>query len=185
MMRSACVPPNTHAYLPSKKHVAAKTVAAVTSVLIAVLLTAWALPASAASLSRSVEVDSTPSQIWSAIGPFCAIQDWHPAIGTCTEDGKTPSTRTLVTKDGKATFVELQTAQNPQMHEYSYAFVSSPLPVTNYRSTLKVTAKGGDRSVITWSGEYTPDHGKEAAAVEALSGIYESGLQAIKIRFEK
>jgi hypothetical protein len=176
--------PDTHAY-PRKKHIAIKTIMAVASVLIAVLFTASALPASAASLSRSVEVDSPPSQVWSAIGQFCAIRDWHPAIGTCTEDGKVPSTRTLVTKDGKATFVELQTALDQGKHEYSYTFVSSPLPVSNYNSTLKVAAKGGNRSVITWSGEYTPDHGKEAAAVEALAGIYESGLQAIKVRFEK
>ena len=73
---------------------------------------------------------------------FCAIRDWHPAIGTCTEDGKSRSTRTLVTKDGKATFVELQTADSQEKHLYGYTFVSSPLPVSNYKSILKVTAKG-------------------------------------------
>ena len=148
-------------------------------------LALFALPASAASLSRSVEVNGTPAAVWAAIGPFCAIQQWHPAIGTCTEDGKSPPTRTLVTKDGKATFVELQTANSPQKHRYGYTFVSSPLPVTNYRSTLKVTAKGSDHSLVTWSGDYTPDQGKEKDADQALSGIYESGLQAIEAKFAK
>jgi len=143
-----------------------------------------ASPASAASLSRSVEVDGPPSAVWSAIGPFCAIRDWHPAIGTCTEDGKTPSTRTLVTKDGKATFVELQISSGREKQRYSYTFVSSPLPVSNYRSTLKVTARGTG-SVVTWSGDYTPDQGKEKDADGALSGIYETGLQAIKVKFAK
>lgn len=140
-------------------------------------------PASAASLSRSAEIDGTPAAVWAAIGPFCAIGNWHPAIGNCTEDGKSPPTRTLVTKDGKATFVELQTANSPRKHLYGYTFVSSPLPVTNYHSTLKVTAKGSNHSVVTWSGDYTPDQGKEKDANDALAGIYESGLQAIKAKF--
>jgi hypothetical protein len=143
-----------------------------------------ALPASAASLSRSVDVDGAPSAVWSAIGPFCAIRDWHPAIATCTEDGKSPSTRTLVTKDGKATFVELQISEAGAKNQYSYSFVSSPLPVTHYRSTLKVTARGNG-SKVTWSGDYTPDNGKEKDADQALAGIYETGLQAIKVKFAK
>ncbi len=68
----------------------AKTAAPVS---VFVLLAGSIVPASAASLSRSVEVDGTPAQIWSQIGDFCAIRDWHPAIGSCTEDGKTPPTR--------------------------------------------------------------------------------------------
>ena len=32
-------------------------------------------PASAATLSRSVDVSATLSQVWSMIGPFCAIKD--------------------------------------------------------------------------------------------------------------
>lgn len=160
----------------------AKTAAPVS---VFVLLAGSLVPASAASLSRSVEVDGTPAQIWSKIGDFCAIRDWHPAIGSCTEDGKTPPTRTLVTKDGKATFVELQTAASPEKHLYGYTFVSSPLPVTHYKSILKVSAKGRGRSQITWSGDYTPDAGKEKDADAALSGIYESGLEAVKAKFAK
>jgi hypothetical protein len=167
-----------------KPSVTILTNAAATAAVLAILAASgW--PASAASLTRSVDVDGTPQEVWSAIGPFCAIRDWHPAIGSCTEDGKTPPTRTLVTKDGTATFVELQIAASPKRHRYSYTFVSSPLPVRNYRSTLMVTAGSNRHSVVTWSGEYTPEPGKDEDAVEALSGIYDSGLQAIKTRFEK
>jgi len=132
------------------------------------------------SLSRSVEVKGSPAEVWSVIGPFCAIGAWHPAIGSCAEDGKSPSTRTLVTKDGKATFVELQTARSDAGHSYSYTFTSAPVPVTHYSSTLKVVAKGKDTSTVTWSGAYIPDAGKAKDAKDALAGIYESGLDAIK-----
>jgi hypothetical protein len=150
-----------------------------------VFLTAGTSPVSAASLSRSVDVNGTPTAVWSMIGPFCAIKDWHPAIGTCIEDGNGPQTRTLVTRDGKATFVETQTARSDAEHLYSYTFKSSPLPVTHYTSTLKVTAKSKDISTITWSGTYTPDRGKEDDASGALRGIYEAGLDAIKAKLTK
>ena len=68
--------------------------------------------ASADGLSHSVDVPGTPSAVWSLIGPLCAIKDWLPPVGTCSEDRAMPPTRTLVTKDGTATFVERQTARN-------------------------------------------------------------------------
>lgn len=151
----------------------------------AVILVAGIAPASAATISRSADVKAPVSAVWSLIGPFCAIKDWLPPVGQCIEDGKTPSTRVLVTKDGKAAFVETQTARNEAEHSYSYRFLSSPLPVSNYKSTIKVTAKGDGFSTITWSGSYTPAHGKEQAASEALSGVYEAGLAEIKARLVK
>ena len=155
------------------------------SALCAVSLGFAAMPASAATLTRSIEVNGAPSAVWSVIGAFCAIKDWLPPVGMCIEDGKSPPTRTLVTKDGKAAFVETQIARDEKGYSYSYAFVSSPLPVTNYKSTIKVTARGDGVSVVTWTGAYTPDAGKEKDAMDALNGVYESGLAAIQAKFRK
>jgi hypothetical protein len=143
------------------------------------------MPVSAANLTRSIEINGTPSAVWSVIGSFCAIKDWLPPVGTCIEDGKSPPTRTLVTKDGKASFVETQTARNDKEYSYSYAFLSSPLPVTNYKATIKVTSKGDGVSVVTWSSTFTPDSGKEKDAIDALSGVYEAGLAGIQAKFKK
>jgi hypothetical protein len=150
-----------------------------------VALGAVASPRAPVSLTRSVEVKGDPAQVWAMIGPYCAIGDWHPAIGKCTEDGKTPTTRTLVTRDGKATFVERQTARDDAKHRYSYTFTSAPIPVTHYSSTFRVTPKAAGVSTVTWSGAYTPDPGKEKDASDALTGIYESGLFAIQARLAK
>jgi len=164
----------------------AKSVAFVRSAALgATALCLGSFGAAAANLSRTIEVSAPPAAVWSAIGAFCAIKDWLPPVGMCIEDGKTPSTRTLVTKDGKAAFVEKQTARSDAEHSYSYTFLSSPLPVTNYTSTIKVTAKGEGVSVVTWTGSYSPDSGKEKDASEALNGVYEAGLAGIKARLTK
>ena len=147
------------------------------------LLSLGAFDADAASLTRRVEVATAPSDVWSAIGPFCAIKNWLPPVGTCTEDGKAPPTRTLVSTDGNSVFVELQTARSDARHFYSYTFISSPLPVTHYTSTISVAAKAKGLSIVTWRGTYTPKRGKENEAHAALAAIYRSGLDAIKSRF--
>jgi hypothetical protein len=168
-----------------KKSMLAKVSDVVVSAFALVFFSAGVSTASGAALSRSVDVKATPSAVWSMIGPFCAIKDWLPPVGTCTEDGKVPPTRTLATKDGKATFVEMQTARSDATHFYTYSLRSSPLPVTHYTATIKVAAKGKGISTITWRGTYTPDHGQEKAANDALTGIYEAGLDAIKAKFTK
>jgi hypothetical protein len=158
---------------------------AVVSAFGLLLLNVPVSPAYAASLSQSVDVEGAPAAVWSMIGPFCAIADWLPPVGTCTEDGNAPPTRTLVTRDGKATFVEKQTSRSDARHFYSYTFKSSPLPVTNYKSTIEVEAKGRGVSTVTWRGAYTPEPGKEKAANDALAGIYSAGLDAIRTRLAK
>jgi polyketide cyclase/dehydrase/lipid transport protein len=163
----------------------ARIAGAAIAVCMMTALNAVALPSPPVSLTRSVEVNASAAEVWAKIGGFCAIKDWHPAIGSCKEDGKSPPTRTLVTKDGSATFVELQTGRSAKKRFYSYTFTSAPIPVTHYSSTIKVTAKGKDASTVTWSGEYVPDGGMEKAATDALTGIYESGLAEIKAQLEK
>ena len=107
-----------------------KLVADVTSAAISVgattVLSSCATQAPTATLTRSVQVAANPDAVWTAIGPYCAIKDWLPPIGTCTQDGASPPTRTLVTKDGSATFVETQTARNDARHTYSYALSQAP-----------------------------------------------------------
>jgi hypothetical protein len=151
-------------------------------------LTAWNAvesPAAAAELTRSITVAAEPAAVWSLIGPFCAIKDWHPVVGSCSEDGLAPPVRTLVTKDGKVTFVEMQVARDDARHTYSYDFVSSPFPVTRYVGTITVLPHGYGTSTIVWHGVYTPLPGKDAEAAAAFAGVYEPGLAAIKARFEK
>jgi hypothetical protein len=144
------------------------------------LFASIAAPAFADTVSDSVDVQASPEAVWSMIGPFCAIENWLPPVGSCVEDGNAKPTRTLVTKDGKATFVELQTARSDREHFYTYTFVSSPLPVTNYTATIRVTARSAGGSTVSWNGTYTPDPGKERHANEVLSGIYKAGLDQIR-----
>lgn len=141
------------------------------------LLVAGTLAASAESIDKSIEVKAPADKVWAMIGPFCSIKDWHPAIGQCTESG---GVRTLTTKDGKAQFVEKQTANDAKAMMYSYEIEKSPLPISHYKSTLKVVPNGDNTSTVDWSSTYTPNAGKEKDASTAIGGIYQAGLDNIQ-----
>tara|TARA_R110000868_G_scaffold229089_4_gene482090 strand:- start:3750 stop:4400 length:651 start_codon:yes stop_codon:yes gene_type:complete len=136
-----------------------------------------AAEAAAPTLSRSVTINADAATVWALIGPFCSLGDWHPVVGSCTigDDGN----RTIVTADGSATFIERETTRDDAAHTYSYAIVSSPLPVADYVASISVTETAPGASTITWSSHYTTPEGMDAVAAEALTGIYEAGFAGI------
>ena len=137
-----------------------------------------AAPAYALDIGRTVEVDAKPSAVWAAIGDFCGIGAWHPAVAKCEEaeaDGKTR--RTLTLGDG-AMIVEELVAWDDDAMSYTYTAVEGPLPVDNYESTITVT-EAGEGSQISWTGSFDAKGATDAEAEEVMLGIYDAGLKGI------
>lgn len=141
-----------------------------------------ALPAAALEVRRSVEVAAPPEKVWQMISDFCAIAEWHPVVGKCaqSEQGGV-AVRTLTTKDG-GVLVEKRVQYSDEGMSYTYEIVESPLPVSDYVSTLAVMDSGSAGSTITWSGEFAAKDAPDQQAVEAVSGIYQAGLAALAER---
>lgn len=137
----------------------------------------FAGPTFAAEISKQLDVAASPDKAWAAVGEFCGIGDWHPAVEKCelSNQGK-DKLRTLTLKGG-GTIVEKLVKWEPKKHSYTYAIVSSPLPVSDYISTLSISAHG-EGSRLVWKGKFTPV-GDEAKAKEVVGGIYTDGLAGI------
>jgi Polyketide cyclase / dehydrase and lipid transport len=138
-----------------------------------------ATPAFALEASKTVDVAASPEKVWQTIGDFCGIANWHPAIEKCVmgQQNGMP-TRTLTLKGG-GTILELQTGRNDSGMSYSYTILQSPLPVSDYHSTISVTKKGSG-SEITWKGNFKAANGaSDADATKAIQGIYDSGVASI------
>lgn len=136
-----------------------------------------ATPAMALEVKKQVTVDATPAQAWAAIGDFCAIGGWHPAVEKCVlgeMDGK--AMRTLSLKGGGAIVEELVARDDAGM-SYTYKIIESPLPVANYVSTIAVEDAGG--TSIVWSGEFDAKGATDDAAVGVIEGIYQGGLDSL------
>jgi len=128
--------------------------------------------------SKSVDVAAPPAAVWKTIGDFCGIGQWHPAIEKCAPSTKGDKPIRTLSLKGGGTIVEEQVSRDDQKMDYTYAIVESPLPVSDYTSTIMV-APSGSGSKVTWSGSFKAKGADDAKAKEAVDGIYESGLAAI------
>ncbi len=149
------------------------------SILAAASTTALLLSClSAAAVESHYKVASSESvsAVWKKIGDFCGIGNWHPALAKCelSKDGKE---RTLTLKDG-GTIVEDLVKWSDKAHSYTYTIKTSPLPVANYVSTLKVVKKGKG-SLIVWTGHFKAKGASDAEAKKTIEGIYKGGADAL------
>ncbi|MEO1600053.1 MAG: SRPBCC family protein [Pseudomonadota bacterium] len=130
-----------------------------------------------AQVTRSVVLGADPDTVWSAIGGFQALGDWHPAIVSSTrEDIGAAEHRRLAVADGEEI---VEKHMGADTHSYGYAIIDGPLPVAHYRAVLSVVpAPGG--SVAVWTATFTP---KSKDAETVIGGIFDAGLGVLKERF--
>ncbi len=146
-------------------------------------LAAVAVAALAATPALALEVSKTltsmrPAKVWQVVGDFCGIGQWHPAVEKCAPSMKdSKSLRTLSLKGG-GTIVEEQLARDDKKMDYGYTILESPLPVSDYKSTLAVMPSGSG-SKLVWSGSFKAKGAPDAKAEEVIGGIYEAGLKGI------
>jgi len=139
--------------------------------------------ASAIEVMNKVEVKTTPDKAWAAIGAFCDVKNWHPALASCEISKKGDATfRMLTTKDGAKIF-EQELSRDDKAHSYSYAIIESPLPVTNYKATIKVDPGTGGNVAIVWVASFDPK-GPEADAKKVIGGIFAAGLDSLKAQLD-
>jgi hypothetical protein len=134
--------------------------------------------AMALDVTKSIDVAAAPDKAWAAIGDFCGIGSWHPAVAKCELQQKDGKTFRLLSLNGGGTILEQQSARDDAGHSYGYTIVESPLPVANYASTIAVAANGGG-STITWSGTFDAKDAPDDKAKEVIGGIYDAGLKAL------
>ena len=174
-------------------------ISSLAATLAATLAVLWLPPAAAHGPTRQkvtekITINAPAAAVWARMGSFDALKDWHPAVATSVADkgNAEGSVRTVKLKGGGEVAETLQ-AHDAAGMKYSYrAKQGGALPVTNYSSTIQVTAEG-KQSVVEWRGAFyrgfpnndpPPDQNDEAA-VKAVTDFYQSGLANLKSLLEK
>ena len=121
---------------------------------------------------------------WAAVAGFGGIGQWHPAVVTCeVRNERGSSFRTLTLGNG-AVLLEKLVASDEGGRNYSYTIEEGPLPVSDYRSTLKVAALG-DGATLEWDGSFKAAGVPNADAIALITGIYDAGLDSLVARLSK
>lgn len=135
-----------------------------------------------AKTKASVDLPVPAQAVWAVIGGFNALPSWHPAVAASElSEAAGGKVRTLSLKGGGSIEERLEQADDGA-RRYSYSIVASPLPVSDYLSTLSVKDTGSG-CTVEWSGEFKPDGAPETAAVDTVRQIYEAGLGNLKAMF--
>lgn len=142
------------------------------------------------------EVAASPADVWAVVGNFQDMS-WHPAVYSSTGEGGNAidATRVLTLgAEGGPTISEVLYKFSDEKMSYSYRITDvdvEVLPVTNYSSHLTVKPGANGGSMIEWKGAFyrgypnndPPEHLNDEAAVKAVTGVYEAGLDALATKF--
>jgi hypothetical protein len=120
---------------------------------------------------------------------------WHPAFKKTEGTGGNDvgATRTLTVESGGQIHEKL-TKYNAEGKTLSYEITEvdvKVVPVTNYSAHMTVTGTG-DKSTVEWKGAFyrgyvnndPPPELSDEAAVNAITGVYKTGLEALKKKLE-
>lgn len=136
------------------------------------------------------EIAAPPEKVWALIKNFQDMS-WHPAVtATVGEGGNEPGASRTLTLGGGGKIYEKLEKHDTDKRSLFYRIDKvdvSVLPVTNYSSWLSVKAVD-DGSLVTWKGAFyrgypnnnPPPELNDQAAVDAITGVYEAGLDNIK-----
>jgi hypothetical protein len=133
-------------------------------------------------------VDAPAEKVWATIRRFDAAAEWLPFVKSSPiEDGGDPTrvgcVRVLTQTDGEV-FREVLVALSDAERSYSYTFVSSPVPVRNHRTTLRVLPiTDGNRSHVEWSSRFDIDQEHEAQLVDLMNRNFLAGLRNLGRKF--
>jgi hypothetical protein len=148
----------------------------------------------------SVILDATPAEVWEVVGRFDDMS-WHPAIAAtrmepegAPADVPEQSTRVLtLAAEGDPTITEVLLGRDDEKMTLRYMITEvdvAVIPVTNYSSTIQVKDNDG-RAEFVWRGGFyrgfpnndPPAELNDDAAVAAVNGIYQAGIDALAERF--
>ncbi|GAB4293283.1 MAG: hypothetical protein Kow0083_06430 [Methylophaga sp.] len=156
----------------------------VASSLLAVSLNVFA--AGSLSVEKETTVNASPATVWKMIGNFNGLDVWHPVVvgsELTTGVNNEPGAVRLLTLGNGATISEKLLSYSDEDKSYSYAIMESPLPVSNYESSISVMDAGEGKSKIVWRSDFDTKDATDADAVDAITGVYDAGLSQVQKHF--
>ena len=154
-------------------------------------LLAASLSANAASgvlkVSKEVTVDANPVTVWKLVGNFDGLDVWHPVVvksRLLKGHNNRPGAERLLTLANGGTIEEKLLTHSNKSESYTYEILKSPLPVTHYKSKIKVSKTKDGKSIVSWSSTFDAKKGvSKDDAIKAITGVYEAGLNQVQKDF--
>ena len=143
-----------------------------------------------ANIFTSSVIDAPIDDVWARIRDFNALPDWHPGIAESRIEGGAPAdkvgcVRAFRLVDG-GYIRERLLALSDYDYSCTYSILESPMGVSNYVATLKLTpVTDGERCFAEWDASFDCERSAESKLVEQIGqGVFQRGFDALKSRFQ-
>lgn len=138
----------------------------------------------------STVINAPADKVWAYLGDFSNLDEWHPVIESCEIEGddrpdQVGAIRRLTAQGGQAVFRERLVAFDDEGRSLTYEIVESPLPVRDYRSTIRVASvTDSGRTFVEWWGDFAADD-KDVEPMTRFftKDVYGDGLATLHDRF--
>ena len=134
-----------------------------------------------AEVHEEGEIGASVDEVWKLVGDFGGFPEAMGAPVTLSGEG-IGQTREIAM--GAEPTVERLEERDEADRRLVYSIVKSPLPVTNYRSTMKLEPAGDGRTKLLWSSTFdVPDGADADRGATIVSAIYQGGIAGLQGRF--
>ena len=122
--------------------------------------------------------------IWKALSSFSDVEKYIPLVIRSTVEGSgVGAKRTCIIPNqsgGEEEIQEEMKSLDNDARTFSYSIISSPLPVENYLSTVKVQDLGNEKCEVEWSSTFEPKGMAEEEVVKMIEGVYLAVIDGLK-----
>lgn len=134
------------------------------------------------SVEKSVVLNATAEEVWAFAGGWTSLDNIVPtAIASILSNGNEVGSFRKVKLKGGDIVEEIMITKRET--SYTYIITKSPLPVSNYRSTLEVKDLGNGKSKFTWRSVFFAEGVSDSEAVNIIAGLYEGGLEVLQNKY--
>lgn len=134
-------------------------------------------------------IDAPAARVWERVRDFNALPRWHPLIRESRiENGEPPDrigcVRAFSLQNGDRIREKLLGLSDFDLF-CTYAILESPMPLTGYVSTLRLTpVTDGERTFGEWSAEFDCAPEDEEGLIQNVgTGVFQAGFDALKRHF--
>lgn len=176
--------------------------------LLAVPMLASAHGPTRQQVEEKITINAAPEKVWEMVKDFGGLNKWHPAVAsvelkddktrvlTLAADGNPTITEELIKSDDAKMTVNYKITDMSVVKTITFNSKDTPyytLPVSTYKAWITVKGVNGG-SEVTWKAKFyrsfmdnppTPEGQSDEDSVNAIKGVFTSGLENLKTIMEK
>ena len=141
------------------------------------------------AVTISSVIDAPIEQVWARIRDFNGLPNWHPAIAESRIENGEPADKIGCVRDFRLRNGDRIREKLLGLSDHdlfcTYAILESPMGVTNYVATLRLTpVTDGDRTFAEWTAEFDCAPERETELVTNIGiGVFQGGFDSLKRAF--